>query len=303
MLGLRQYPADLETTVPSFHASSPIRQAMPVTAPVVETGDGHLLFVRDWGQGPTVLLLAGAGMDSRLWAETMLGLNDAGIRTVAYDRRGHGFSSDSGKIHYDLLANDLATVIATLDLRDVTLVAHSGASGEAIRYLSLHGDERIRQLVLVGATGPYMLASQDNPHGVPREAAEALLGELHHDVAGWIDRNAEPFAPGVSARLIQWLGQMIMDVSRRAFVDFQRAIIETDFRDEVAALRVPVVLIHGDMDASAPIELTAHAYARIVPDAKLIVYEGAPHGLMYTARARFTGDLAAIVEASENRFP
>jgi pimeloyl-ACP methyl ester carboxylesterase len=237
-------------------------------------------------------------MDSRLWAETMVGLNDAGMRTVAYDRRGHGFSSDSGEIDYDLLANDLATVIATLDLHDVTLVAHSGASGEAIRYLSRHGDERIRHLVLVGATGPYMMAAQDNLCGVPREAAETLLGELAHDLAGWIDRNAEPFAPGVPDRLIQWLGQMIMDVSRRTFVDFQRAILETDFRDEAAALHIPVTLIHGDMDASAPIELTAHVYARIVPGAELIVYEGAPHGLMYTERARFTGELAAIVESA-----
>jgi len=289
--------------VQSFPASSPIRQAMPATAPVVETGDGQLLFVRDWGQGPTVLLLAGAGMDSRLWAETMVGLNDAGMRTVAYDRRGHGFSSDSGEVDYDVLANDLATVIATLDLRDVTLVAHSGASGEAIRYLSRHGDERIRHLVLVGATGPCMLAAQDNPNGVPREAAEALLGELAYDIAGWIDRNAEPFAPGVSDRLIQWLGQMIMDVSRRTFVDFQREILETDFRDEAAALHIPVTLIHGDRDASAPIELTAHAYARIVPDAELIVYEGAPHGLMYTERARFIGELASIVESAGQRYP
>lgn len=287
----------------TFLASSPIRQAMPATVPVVETSDGQMLFVRDWGQGPTVLLLAGAGMDSRLWAQTMVGLNDAGMRTVAYDRRGHGFSSDSGKGDYDTLANDLATVIATLDLHHVTLVAHSGASGEAIRYLSRHGDERVRQLVLVGATGPCMVAGPDNPNGVPREAAHALLGELAHDVAGWIDRNAEPFAPGVSTRLIQWLGQMIMDVSRRTFVDFQRAILETDFRDEVAELQVPITLIHGDMDASAPIELTAHAYARILPDANLIVYEGAPHGLMYTDRARFIGELAAIVESVNEQGP
>ena len=117
----------------TFNAPSPIRQAMPATAPVVETGDGQLLFVRDWGQGPTVLLLAGAGMDSRLWAETMVGLNDAGMRAVAYDRRGHGFSSDSGQVDYDLLANDLATVIATLDLHDITLVAHVGTGSVWLR--------------------------------------------------------------------------------------------------------------------------------------------------------------------------
>jgi non-heme chloroperoxidase len=131
----------------------------------VEIGNGHHLFLRDWGEGPPVLLLAGWGMDSRLWGDVMLGLNARGLRTIAYDRRGHGRSTDPGVVNYDLLADDLATVLAALDLYDVTIIAHSGAGGEALRYLARHRDARVVKLVLVGAAGPRMMASDSNPDG------------------------------------------------------------------------------------------------------------------------------------------
>lgn len=134
-----------------------------VTPPFVEIAGGHQLFVRDWGAGPPVLLLAGWAMDSRIWGETMMALNGHGLRTIAYDRRGHGRSTDPGTTDYDSLADDLCAVLDTLDLQNVTLVCHSGAGGEAIRYVSRHGEARLARIVLVGATGPRMLASVDNP--------------------------------------------------------------------------------------------------------------------------------------------
>src|SRR5690606_36758825 len=100
-----------------------------MTRPFVTIADEHRLFVRDWGEGPAVVLLAGWAMDSRIWGETMVALNAAGLRTVAYDRRGHGRSTDPGRIAYDLLADDLAAVLDALELEGVTLVAHSGARG------------------------------------------------------------------------------------------------------------------------------------------------------------------------------
>ena len=108
---------------------------MTATPPFIEIDGGHKLHVRDWGSGPTILLMAGWAMDSRLWSETMTTLNDAGFRTVAYDRRGHGRSTDPGVVDYDMLADDLAKVINSLHLKEVTLVAHSGAGGETIRYV------------------------------------------------------------------------------------------------------------------------------------------------------------------------
>lgn len=257
----------------------------------VARGDGHSLFVCDWGSGPPVLMMAGWAMDSRIWGETMLALNQAGLRTIAYDRRGHGRSTDWGGHDYDSLADDLAAVIEVLDLQDVTLVAHSGAGGEAIRYLDRRGSDRIARLALVGATGPRVMAAPGE-EGVTPQMLDALCARLATDLSGWIDENIAPFAPGASPRVNDWMAAMVMNCSRRAVVAFQRTIAEADLTVEAAALDLPVLLVHGDRDVSAPIEASAHRYAAIIPRAELIVYEGVAHGLMVTHAARLAADLA-----------
>ncbi|MEA2778830.1 MAG: hypothetical protein QOK29_374 [Rhodospirillaceae bacterium] len=263
-----------------------------MTAPFVEIADGHRLFVRDWGAGRPVVLLAGWAMDSSVWGETMAMLNASGLRTVAYDRRGHGRSTDPGTVDYDRLADDLAAILDALDLADVTLVAHSGASGEAIRYVTRHGASRLRRIVFVGATAPCMIAGPLNPDGLPREAVAAVMNQLAHDLSGWIDANAEPFAPGASRRMLDWLGAMVLGTSRRIMLDFQRIIAEVDLRAEAAALDLPVTIIHGDRDVSAPLALTARRYAELIPRAELLVYEGVAHGIMVTNAERLAGDIA-----------
>jgi non-heme chloroperoxidase len=258
---------------------------------LVSRGDGHSLFVRDWGAGPPILLLAGWAMDSRIWGETMLLLNATGLRAVAYDRRGHGRSTEWGEYDYDSLAGDLAAVIEALDLHDVTLVAHSGAGGEAIRYLARYGSGRVSRLVLAGATGPRVLAAPGE-EGVTPEMLDALCARLVGDLSGWIDDNIEPFAPGTSTRMNDWMAAMVMDCSRRAVVAFQRTIAEADLTSEAAALNLPVTILHGDCDASAPIGASAHRYAEIIPQAELIEYEGVAHGIMITHAPRLVADIA-----------
>lgn len=262
-----------------------------MSAPFVEIADGHRLFVRDWGEGEPVLLLAGWAMHSGLWGETMAALNGAHLRTIAYDRRGHGRSTDPGSTSYDALADDLAAVLEALDLHGVTLVSHSGAAGEAIRYVARHGSHRLKRIILVGATGPRMMAGPGNEMGVTPAMLEAGLSQLATDLPGWIDENAKPFAPGASDRVIQWLSDMVTSTSRRSILDFQRAIVETDLTAEASALDLPVTIIHGDLDVSAPIDLTACRYAEIVPDAELLVYEGVAHGVMVTHAARLADDI------------
>ncbi|MDB5685901.1 MAG: hypothetical protein JWR77_490 [Rhizorhabdus sp.] len=269
-----------------------IRQA---SQPNVDVGDGHQLFLRDWGEGPPVLLLAGWAMDSRLWGDVMLGLNARGLRAIAYDRRGHGRSTDPGVVNYHLLADDLATVLAALDLHGVTIVAHSGAGGEALRYLARHGDARVARLVLVAASGPCMMASANNPDGIPVALLEAVEQQLATDLAGWVDTNAEPFAPGASRRVIDWLSAMVLDTSRRMIVDFQREIATADLTADASSLTVPVTIIHGDRDASAPIDLTARRYAQIIPNAEFCLYEGVAHGVMVTHADRLATDIAKRV--------
>lgn len=268
-----------------------------MSPPFVEVGDGHQAFVRDWGAGAPVVLLAGWAMDSRLWGETMVTLNARGLRTVAPDRRGHGRSTDPGRIDYDLLADDLAAVLDTLDLTEVTLVAHSGAAGEALRYVTRHGTGRLARLVLVGAVGPRMLAGEGNPDGLPRERFERVIDQLAGDLSGWIDVNAEPFAPGASRRVQDWLGAMVLDASRRMVVDFQRVIAEADLTTEAAALRLPATIIHGDLDVSAPLALTGRRYAELIPDAELVVYEGVTHGVMVTHAQRLAEEIVRVVQA------
>ena len=259
---------------------------------LVETATGHRLFVRDWGQGRPIVLLAGWGMESRIWGETMLRLIESGHRAIAYDRRGHGRSDDAEIDGYDDLADDLAAILETLDLHDAVLVAHSGAAGEAIRYVSRHGSARLRGLVLVGAMGPKMLADAGQPEGVPQDFVDQLCRRLGSDLSGWIDENIAPFAPGTPRRINDWMSQMLLDCSRRAVVDFQRVILTADLRDEAAALALPVLIVHGARDVSAPLELTARRYAALIPGAELVVYDKVAHGVMVTDAARLAADIA-----------
>lgn len=264
------------------------RRRCGVSPAFVARGDGHSLYVRDWGEGPPVMLLAGWAMDGRIWGETMLHLNAAGLRTIAYDRNGHGRSTDRPAYDYDALADDLAAVLDALDLTGVTLVAHSGAGGEAIRYCTRYGHERIARLVLVGAAGPRVIGAA----GITAEMVDQLCDQLATDLSGWIDANIEPFAPGTPMRVNEWMAAMVLDCSRRAVVEFQRTIAHTDLTPEAAALGLPVTIIHGDCDASAPLEISGRIYAQTISGAELLVYEGVAHGVMVTDAARLADDIA-----------
>jgi non-heme chloroperoxidase len=255
------------------------------------TPDGHQLFVRDWGRGSPILCLAGWALSSDLWNPLMVLLRDKGFRTIAYDRRGHGQSSDPGVIDYDCLADDLALILNARDLQDCTVVAHSGAAGEVIRYVSKYGSARIKRAVFVGPQGPCVLQRSDNPDGVPRQLYEAVMSRLKEDLPNWLDENIEAFIPGASKTAQAWVSEMILGCSARIAIDFQRVVAEADLRAEVSTLDIPLNIIHGDQDASCPIETTARRFAALAPDAKLKVYEGAAHGLMITHARRLCEDI------------
>jgi pimeloyl-ACP methyl ester carboxylesterase len=258
-----------------------------MTQPFVELAEGHRLFVRDWGSGSPVLLMAGWGMDSSSWGTAMLALNARGLRAVSYDRRGHGFSSDPGKVSLDDLADDLARVIESLDLNEVTLVGHSGAAGEIVRYIARYGRARIARVVLVSPAGPCMTASDEGAM-----AAAEVLHQLETDMHGWIDANAEPFAPTATRRTLDWLSDMVLGCSRRILLDFERTILEMDLREELRALNLPVTVIHGDSDVSCPVDSTGRVYAESIVGAELVVYSQAAHGLPITHTKRLAGDIA-----------
>jgi pimeloyl-ACP methyl ester carboxylesterase len=267
-------------------------------ASFIRTRDGVELFYRDSGEGRPVVFLTGWMLSCEMWNYQRVPLSGQGLRCIAYDRRGHGRSSDPGRGYdYDTLADDLAAVLEALDLRDVTLVGHSMASGELVRYLSRHGDSRISRLVfLAPAATPFLLKTEDNPEGVDGAFFEHFRREvLLRDTPGWLAENADPFfVTETSAAMKSWVMGLMLRCSMQASIDCHRAMTSTDFRAELPRIRVPSLVIHGDKDVSAPIHLTGQRTARLIPGCRFEVYEGAPHGLFVTHLDRLNADLLAF---------
>lgn len=265
----------------------------------VVTRDGVALFCRDWGSGPPVLFLASWCLPSDSWARQMLALAEAGCRCIAYDRRGHGRSADpGGGYDFDTLADDLADVLEALDLTGVTLVTFSAAAGEAVRYLSRHGRKRIRQAALVSPTTPLLVRTADNPDGIDPAMIEALQQEgLVRDFPRWLDEAARPFGgPEASDATLAWVKGMALQTSLQALLAFHRELSTADFRHELPRLDIPLLVIQGEQDATCPLELTGRRTAAMVPGARLIVYEGAPHGLIVSQPERLAADLLRFVQ-------
>lgn len=265
----------------------------------VTTSSGVSLFYRDWGTGKPVLFLHGWSMSSDFWQYQMFHLAAHGYRSIAYDRRGHGKSSDPGR-GYDTesLAADLLAVIEKLNLRDVTLVGHSMAGGELIRYLTRYGSARISKLVLVGATTPFSLQTADNPNAVPREMFDRTRAAWLQDFPKWLADNAGPFfTPETSAATVDWAIRMSLQTSLQAVMEVNLHSIETDVREEARKVTVPTLIIHGDRDVSAPLDLTARRTAELIRGSRLKIYEGAPHGLPVTHKDRLNADLLEFLRA------
>lgn len=252
----------------------------------VLTRDGVALFSRAAGAGPPVVLLASWSLSSLSWGPIMARLAAQGFRALAYDRRGHGRSADpGGGMDYDTLAEDLADVLAAHDLHAVTLVAMSGAAGEAVRYLTRHGASHIARLVLIGPTTPLLVQRPDdpdgNPLGIPAEALAALRATLLDDFPRWLAENARPFGgPDASDARLDALRADALTASLPALLAFHQSLAETDFRAELAALDLPVLVIQGDADATCPLDLTGRPTAALVKGARLVVVPGGTHGLI-----------------------
>jgi non-heme chloroperoxidase len=269
----------------------------------IRTPDGVNLFYRDWGSGTPLLFLSGWTLNSSAWAYQMQPLSEAGFRCVAYDRRAHGCSSDPGRGYdFDTLADDLKCVIDSLGLKRVTLVAHSFSSGEAVRYLSRHGSKGIAGVVfLAPAAIPFLLRTHDNPGGLDAAVFEQLRATLIEDFPGWAESGADAYFAGLASRGIidATLGMMNL-TSHQAMLALSRIQPTTDFRSELTRIKVPTLFIHGDRDASVPAELTSIPAAQLIPGARLMIYEGAPHGLYFTHKNRLNLDIERFVRRMEN---
>jgi non-heme chloroperoxidase len=273
--------------------------------PFVETKDGTRLNYLDGGasNGKPVLFLASAWLSSRMWEFQLPYLIGQGLRCVAYDRRGHGRSDwPWGGYDYDTLADDLATLLETLDLRDVTLVAHSAGGGEAVRYLTRHGAGRVARLALVSATTPFPMKTESNPDGIDRVLMEADMALRTADRPKWFADNADGFfgvgLPGVavSPEFVQFMIGQCLDCSAKATMDMFLTGFSTDLRDELRAITVPTLIVHGDRDVQAPLDICGRKTAQLVPQNRFVIYENAAHGLFVTHAERLNADLLQFIQ-------
>jgi non-heme chloroperoxidase len=270
-------------------------------ANIIRTADGAELFYRDWGSGTPVVFLSGWALPSDFWCYQMTSLGEAGFRCIAYDRRGHGRSSDPGHgFDYDTLADDFTAVLDALHLSNVAVVAHSMSAGEVIRYCSKRRGLGIQRIALIGPTLPCLVKAADNPEGIDRVLLDATRRQILEDgFPTWLETNGRPFVTAdTKTETIAWLKNMMLSCSMKAVIDCNRAMIEADFRAELKETHIPTLIIHGDRDASAPIELTSRRIVQLMPDVRLTVYAGAPHGLPVTHATRLSEDLQTFLRSA-----
>jgi non-heme chloroperoxidase len=264
----------------------------------IRTRDGASLFHLDWGSGPPVVFLHAWALCSDIWEYQLTALVERGLRCVAYDRRGHGRSHDPGRGYdFDTLAGDLAAVLDELDLRGVTLVAHSMGAGEVARYLARYGTGRIARVMLTSPITPAVARTADNPDGADRSLFEGIVAVLKKDRPGALTAGVGKFTGTrpVSPALTQWILSQFLRASPLAVIECMRSIGSSDFRPDLRAFTVPTWIVHGDADELNALDRTARRTAQAIPGSRLIVYPGAPHGLIVTDKERFTRDLLSFV--------
>lgn len=279
-------------------APKPVRAA--VRRPTqIRAKDGTALYHRDWGEGPPILFAASWACSGEMWAYQVAHFADAGFRCISFDRRGHG-RSDVPAAGYDMdtFADDMASVIEALDLKDVVLVGHSQGGAEVAHYLGRHGTSRVKKAALMAPAGPCLLQRADNPYGAPKALYEARIADWQKDFPKWVADNTAPFfTPQTSSALQAWMVDLLLATPLPVTVATFRALYQADIRPDLARIDRPVLIQHGTKDASIPLEIGGKRFAAGIKGAELKVYEGAPHGLFVTHMDAVNRDLEAFIRA------
>src|SRR5512146_1088749 len=266
--------------------------------------DGTTIYYKDWGEGPAVTFSHGWPLNSDAWDGQMHFLAENGFRVVAHDRRGHGRSSQpwSGN-DMNGYADDLAAVIAALDLKDVTLVGHSTGGGEVARYIGRHGTKRVAAAVLIAAVPPLMLKTPANPEGLPIELFDGLRSSLAKDRSQFYKDFAVMFyganrsGASVSQGMLDQFWLWSMQSGLKNIYDSIKAFSETDFTEDLKNFDVPTLVMHGEDDQVVPIKDSAKKSAKLIKGAKEIYYPGRPHGLTATHQDEVNADLLAFLNS------
>jgi non-heme chloroperoxidase len=266
--------------------------------------DGTQLYYKDWGTGQPVVFSHGWPLDADAWEDQMLFLAAKGYRCIAHDRRGNGRSSQPWDGNdMDHFADDLAELVRQLDLRDAIHVGHSTGGGEVARYIGRHGTERVAKAVLISSVPPLMLKTPANPGGLPIEVFDQIRASIQADRSQyWKDLSA-PFygANREGSKVSQglrdsfWMQGMLAGI--KACYDCVKAFSETDQNEDLKKMNVPTLFIHGDDDQIVPIADSSMLSVKLVPNGRLEIYKGAPHGLCSTMKDRVNADLLAFFSA------
>ncbi|MFP3464979.1 alpha/beta fold hydrolase [Leifsonia sp. SIMBA_070] len=261
------------------------------------------LFYEDHGSGQPVVLIHGFPLDGHSWEKQTVALLDAGYRVITYDRRGFGRSSQAATGYdYDTFAADLKVVLDTLDLHDAVLVGFSMGTGEVGRYVGAYGTERVAKVAFLASLEPFLLKTDDNPDGAaPREFFEGIVEAVKADRYAYFTQFYKDFY-----NLDENLGTRISEEAVRnswniaagsGAVASAAAPLTwfTDFRADIEKIDVPALILHGTADNVLPIDATARAFRKLLPEADYVEVEGAPHGLLWTHAAEVTEALLAFL--------
>jgi non-heme chloroperoxidase len=271
----------------------------------ITTKDGTSIYYKDWGSGQPIVFSHGWPLSSDSWESQMVFLASHGYRCVAHDRRGHGRSSQPWDGNdMDTYADDLARLVDTLDLKNAVLVGFSAGGGEVARYVGRHGSKRLAKVALVSSVPPLMLKTVANPGGLASEVFDAIRAGSLADRSNFYQELASgPFfgfnRPGakVSQGMIDWFWLQGMQAGHKNTLDCIKAFSETDFTEDLKKFDVPTLILHGDDDQIVPIAASALQSSKLVKNAKLVVYPGAPHGLTETHKEKLNADLLTFLKA------
>lgn len=269
----------------------------------ITTKDGTRIFYKDWGKGQPILFSHGWPLSADAWDGQMLFFGQNGFRVIAHDRRGHGRSDQpwDGN-NMDQYADDLAELIEQLDLKDLIMIGHSTGGGEVAHYIGRHGTARVAKVVLVGAVPPLMLKTDANPQGTPREVFDGIREGTATNRSQFFKDLTMPFygfnrdgaKVNEGIRESFWLQGMMGSI--KGHYDCVHEFSEVDYTEDLKAIDRPTLVIHGDDDQIVPFVASGEKTAKIVKDARLLVYKDGAHGLAEVQADKFNADVLAFIK-------